>query len=190
MGGILNTDLPLKEYVQHYIIIIFTVYGTVLGSKGFWVFVYLYSVRTRNILLFTLKEAFNLVSRISLFTERQYYLQNTVNVFKFLVPSLQNSEWSAGQFGAAGSVLQSNAVTIPSCHIAAYPAWTTAHPGRNWTVCYVSHSTRCWSKAILHSSSCEDWSTCAGVCNWRKLLRECGIYKRQVHNTEYIHCWE
>jgi hypothetical protein len=49
-------------------------------------------------------------------------LQNTVNVFKFLVPSLQNSEWSTGQFGAAGSVLQSNAVTIPSCHIAAYPA--------------------------------------------------------------------
>jgi hypothetical protein len=43
-----------------------------------------------------------------------------VNQFAFLVLKFQNSECSAGQFGTAGSVLQSPAVTLSGGHIAAY----------------------------------------------------------------------
>jgi len=44
------------------------------------------------------------------------------NMFAFLVQNFQNAECSARQFGTAGSILQSNAVTISGGHIAAYPA--------------------------------------------------------------------
>lgn len=129
----------------------------------------------------SINDGFHSVFTMSVFTE---WKNSLWNVFTFLVLNFQNSEWSSGQLGAAGSVLQSNVVVIPGGHIAAHFTWTAAHLGGNRTLCHVSHSSRCWGKAILCSTSCEDRVMCAGVCSSWNISAGCS---RKFHCKHLNH---